>query len=88
MVAEYNKPLEHATGKVRTVIKLMGWSGLAVRDAATLKGEDISFDKSTGFNSIIREHTKTGKPLYLPLPPDLGAVSRGQQRQSRLRLLK
>src|ERR1017187_193008 len=31
--AEYNTLLGHSTGKVRTLIQLMRWSGLAIRDA-------------------------------------------------------
>ncbi len=69
--AEYKKLIEHATGKIRTCIKLMRWSGLAIRDAATLQRTDLSFDKSKGLYRIIRERTKTGEPLYIPVPKDV-----------------
>ena len=57
--AEYNKLLEHAKGKTRTLIKLMRWSGLAVRDAATLQRTDLSFNRAKIYR-IIRKRTKTG----------------------------
>lgn len=68
---EYEKILEHATGKVRTLIKLMRWSGLAIRDASTLKQTDLYFDKEKEMYKIIRERRKTGEHLYIPIPKDL-----------------
>jgi len=69
--AEYNKLLDHATGKTRTLIKLMRWSGLAIRDAATLKRGDLSFNREAGLYRIIRKRKKTGADLYIPIPKDL-----------------
>ncbi len=69
--AEYNKVVEAATGKTRTLIKLMRWSGLAVRDASTLERGDLDFNKGKNLYRIIRERTKTGTPLYIPIPKDL-----------------
>lgn len=69
--AEYGKIVEAATGKTRTLIKLMRWSGLAIRDASTLQRDDLSFDKSKDLYRIIRERTKTGEPLYIPIPKDV-----------------
>jgi integrase len=69
--AEYDKILEKATGKTRTLIKLMRWSGLAIRDASTLKRDDLSFDKGKKIYRIIRERTKTGESLYIPIPKDV-----------------
>jgi site-specific recombinase XerD len=60
-----------ATGKVRTLIKLMRWSGLAIRDASTLKRDDLSFSSEAGVYRIIRERTKTGAALYIPIPKDI-----------------
>jgi integrase len=68
--AEYNKLLEHAEGKVRTLIQLMRWSGLAIRDAALLKRTDLVNDGKS--YRIIRERTKTGTPLFIPIPPGIG----------------
>ena len=69
--AEYNRLLEHAKGRVSTCIKLMRWSGLAIRDASTLQSSDLNFDKSKDLYRIIRERTKTGEPLYIPIPKDV-----------------
>lgn len=69
--AEYAKILEAATGKTRVLIQLMRWSGLAVRDASTLKRADMHLDNGT--HKIIRGRTKTGTPLYIPIPPDIAA---------------
>lgn len=69
--AEYKSLLEHSTGKVRTLIQLMRWSGLAIRDASTLKRADVV--TANGVNKIIRDRTKTGTPLYIPIPADVAA---------------
>ena len=69
--AEYVKIIKAATGKTRTLIKLMRWSGLAIRDTATLERTDLHFDKEKDIYKIIRERTKTGEPLYIPIPKDV-----------------
>jgi integrase len=67
--AEYTKLLKHASGDTRTMIQVMRWSGLAIRDAATLKRSDLVTDKN--LCKIVRPRTKTGSPLYIPIPPDI-----------------
>ena len=67
--AEYKKLLEHAEGKTAVLIQLMRWSGLAIRDASTLKRTDLV--ESNGTYRIIRPRTKTKTPLYIPIPPDV-----------------
>jgi integrase len=69
--AEYTEILKAATGKTRVLIQLMRWSGLAVRDASTLKRSDIHEDN--GIHKIVRRRTKTGTPLYIPIPADVAA---------------
>jgi integrase/recombinase XerD len=69
--AEYAKILAAATGKTRVLIQLMRWSGLAVRDASTLKRTDLILDTEKGIYKIIRDRTKTGTPLYIPIPADV-----------------
>jgi integrase/recombinase XerD len=69
--AEYGKIINAATGKTRTLIQLMRWSGLAIRNASTLKRTDLHFDKERDLYKIIRERTKTGEPLYIPIPKDV-----------------
>jgi integrase len=68
---EYNKLLEHAKGKTRAIIKLMRWSGLAVRDASTLRRDDLSFNKEADIYRIIRKRAKTGADLYIPIPKEV-----------------
>jgi site-specific recombinase XerD len=70
---EYRKVLDSANGKpkIHACIHLMRWSGLAIRDASTLKRADISLDQEKGLYRIIRERTKTGEPLYIPIPKDV-----------------
>ena len=68
---EYNKVVGAATGKTGTLIKLMRWRGLAIRDASTLQRSDLNFDKSKDLYRIIRKLTKTGEPLYIPIPKDV-----------------
>jgi integrase len=69
--AEYAALLKHAEGRVRVLIQLMRWSGLAIRDASTLKRTDLICENGT--HKIIRARTKTGTPLYIPIPPDVAA---------------
>ncbi len=68
---EYAKILKAATGKTRVLIQLMRWSGLAVRDASTLKRSDMHVEN--GVHKVIRSRTKTGTPLYIPIPADVAA---------------
>ena len=68
---EYERILKAATGKILTFIKLMRWSGLAVRDASTLRRTDLHYDKQNDIHKIIRDRTKTGEPLYIPIPKDV-----------------
>ena len=69
--AEYGEILKVATGRTRTLIQLMRWSGLAIRDASTLKRSDIHCDE--GVHKIVRSRTKTRTPLYIPIPADVAA---------------
>jgi len=69
--AEYAAILAAATGKIRVLIQLMRWSGLAVRDASTLKRSDLILDAEKNVYKIIRTRTKTGTPLYIPIPADV-----------------
>jgi integrase/recombinase XerD len=69
--AEYERILTAAEGRTRVLIKLMRWSGLAVRDASTLKRSDLYC--ADGVHKIIRDRTKTGTPLYIPIPAEVAA---------------
>ena len=67
----------HAAGKANILIELMRWSGLAIRDASTLR-KDVQCEK--GLYKIQRDRAKTGTPLYIPIPPKIAkevlAISR------------
>jgi integrase len=73
--AEYKKVLSAARKtrmdcRIYTLIQLMRWSGLAIRDAALLKRTDLVVED--GKYNIIRERQKTGANLYIPLKPEIG----------------
>ncbi len=65
---EYNKIVGAATGRTGTLIKLMRWSGLAIRDASTLQRSDLNFDKSKDLYRIIRKRTRPGRRSTFPSP--------------------
>lgn len=72
--AEYKRVLSAARARrgdceVYTLIELMRWSGLAIRDAALLKRTDLI--EKDGTYRIVRKRTKTGTPLYIPLKPEV-----------------
>jgi integrase/recombinase XerD len=62
---------EHA-GRMRAVIQLMRWSGLAVRDAVMLKRTEIQTD-AKGLHHIVIARQKTGTPVSVPIPADVAA---------------
>ena len=79
--AEYTSILENVpkvfegdkAKKISAIIKLMRWSGLAVRDASTLKRSHVLFDKETGVHKIVSSRVKTKTALYIPIPADVTA---------------
>ncbi|HET6175989.1 MAG TPA: tyrosine-type recombinase/integrase [Candidatus Sulfotelmatobacter sp.] len=63
---EYKRVLKSANSREHALIELMRHSGLAVRDACTLKRSDILQDG--GLYKVVRRRTKTGEHLYIPIP--------------------
>jgi integrase/recombinase XerD len=57
--------------QVHALIQLMRWSGLAIRDALTLKRTEIIEDKSKGIHRIVTSRQKTGTHVSVPIPPDV-----------------
>jgi integrase/recombinase XerD len=55
---------EHRRDRLRALVLLMRWSGLAIKDAVTLERSRISAD-----GSVFLYRAKTGVPVYVPLPP-------------------
>jgi site-specific recombinase XerD len=57
--------------QVHALIQLMRWSGLAIRDALTLKRTEIIEDKRKGIHRIVTARQKTGTHVSVPIPPDV-----------------
>jgi site-specific recombinase XerD len=55
--------------QVHALIQLMRYSGLAIRDALTLKRSGIIEDKSKGLHRIVTARQKTGTHVSVPIPP-------------------
>jgi len=54
--------------RVRGVIQTMRWSGLAVRDAATLKRVELEYDEQKDIYRITVARQKTGVHVSVPIP--------------------
>jgi site-specific recombinase XerD len=57
--------------RVRTLILLMRWSGLACMDAATLRRDAVGDD-----NNLTRRRNKTNSEVFVPLPPAVAEMLR------------
>lgn len=55
----------------RALIQLMRWSGLAIRDAVTLRRDEIIFDGK--LHRVVTQRQKTGVHVSVPLPPAIAA---------------
>jgi integrase/recombinase XerD len=53
---------------VRALVQLMRWSGLAIRDAVTLRRDEIVFDKAKKLHRIVTSKQKTGTHVSVPIP--------------------
>lgn len=56
--------------RLRTLILLMRWSGLRIRDAVTLERTRLIGD------NLLLYQAKTGTPVYVPLPPQVAQALR------------
>lgn len=66
--AEYTRLLSVVAGqKLRALIQLMRYSGLAVRDAATLERSEIQED-ARGYYRVVTNRQKTGTHVSVPVP--------------------
>lgn len=59
--------------RVRALVQLMRWSGLAIMDAATLKRDEIVHDKASGLYLIVTSRQKTGTHVSVPIPANVAA---------------
>jgi integrase/recombinase XerD len=57
--------------RVKTIILLMRWSGLACMDAATLRRDALGDD-----NNLTRRRNKTNVEVFVPLPPAVAEMLR------------
>jgi integrase/recombinase XerD len=55
--------------RVRALFQLMRWSGLAIRDALTLKRAEILHDAAKGIYRVTTARQKTGTHVSVPIPP-------------------
>ncbi len=60
---------EKTAARVRSLIQLMRWSGLAIQDASTLKRAEIIHDETRGLYRVVTKREKTGTHVSVPLPP-------------------
>ena len=60
--------------RVRGLVLLMRWSGLAIRDAVTLRRDEIIFDGKRKLHRIVTNRQKTGTHVSVPMPPKVAAV--------------
>jgi integrase/recombinase XerD len=57
--------------QVHALIQLMRWSGLAIRDALTLKRGELQHDKTKKLYRIVTARQKTGTHVSVPIPHDV-----------------
>jgi integrase len=57
--------------RLRALVLLIRWSGLAIQDAVTLERDRLSDD-----GKIFLYRAKTGVPVYVPIPPDIAEILR------------
>ena len=70
--------------RVKALIQLMRWSGLAIVDALTLERNEIEWDKVKKVHRIVTARQKTGTHVSVPIPADVArdllAVLNGNER--------
>jgi integrase/recombinase XerD len=59
--------------QVHALIQLMRWSGLAIRDALTLKRAELQHDKTKKLYRIVTARQKTGTHVSVPIPQDVAS---------------
>jgi integrase/recombinase XerD len=64
-------PEPNKAARVHALVQLMRWSGLAIRDALTLKREEIVHDNAKGLYRIVTSRQKTGTHVSVPIPVEV-----------------
>lgn len=57
--------------RVQALIQLMRWSGLAIRDALTLKRSGLIEDTGKNVHRVVTARHKTGAHVSVPIPEDI-----------------
>jgi site-specific recombinase XerD len=57
--------------KVHALVQLMRHSGLAIRDAVTLRRDEIQYDKEKKIHRIVTNRQKTGTHVSVPIQPEV-----------------
>jgi integrase/recombinase XerD len=80
--AEYARLLDAVYGtvadkeqraRVHALLQLMRWSGLAIRDALTLKRLELQHDKAKKLYRIVTSRQKTGTHVSVPIPAGIAS---------------
>jgi integrase len=67
------KPLSAVTRqRVRALVQLMRWSGLAIQDALTLPRAAVRHDVARDVYRVVTSRQKTGTDVSVPIPKDVG----------------
>jgi integrase/recombinase XerD len=59
--------------RIRALIQLMRWSGLAIIDAVSLPKSHMVWDADRKIFRVVTSRQKTGTDVSVPLPPDVSA---------------
>lgn len=63
------RPIDPATHvRLRALIQLMRWSGLAIMDAVRLPFAEVQYDQSKGLYRVVTSRTKTAVPVSVVIP--------------------
>lgn len=57
--------------RLRALIQLMRWSGLAIQDAVRIRRADIIHDETKGFYRVVTARQKTGIDVSVPIPTEV-----------------
>ena len=57
--------------KLRALIQLMRWSGLAIQDAVTIPRTSIIHDQKKGIYRVVTSRQKTGTDVSVPIPTNV-----------------
>jgi len=58
--------------RVRGLVQTMRWTGLAIRDAVTLRRDELQKDRN-GLHRVVTSRQKTGTHVSVPIPPAVAA---------------